>query len=182
MASPYGKDIQYGGTNYYSHSLDDDFREAASILKRLANRTYNLEYLDLEGCADWLQALRWTGEEGIDWSSQWLKMKTLHIPCGYVLGEDSEYWEVDKFTGDFRKMNLIQRFIPRAIGKGRWIEVEIDDWQMYKDFWKDGTEENKRKRKQLEVLKAKGWTEGPGTMADEAPMQRDVARRSVWEQ
>lgn len=77
MSSPYGKDIQYGGTNYYSHSLDNDFREAAAILKRLANHSYNLEYLDLEGCTDWLQALKWIGESGIDWSSQWVKMKTI---------------------------------------------------------------------------------------------------------
>lgn len=36
MSPSRGRDIQYGGTNYYSHSLDSDFREAASILRRLA--------------------------------------------------------------------------------------------------------------------------------------------------
>jgi hypothetical protein len=36
MSSSYGKDVQYGGTNYYSHSIDADFREAAAILRRLA--------------------------------------------------------------------------------------------------------------------------------------------------
>jgi hypothetical protein len=37
MSPGRGRDVQYGGTNYYSHSLDSDFREAASILRRLAS-------------------------------------------------------------------------------------------------------------------------------------------------
>lgn len=37
MSPSRGQDVQYGGTNYYSHSLDSDYREAASILRRLAN-------------------------------------------------------------------------------------------------------------------------------------------------
>jgi hypothetical protein len=37
MSPKLGRDIQYGGTNYYSHSIDGDYREAASILRRLAN-------------------------------------------------------------------------------------------------------------------------------------------------
>lgn len=93
MASPYRKDIQLGGTSSYSHFLDGDYREAASILRRLGNHLYSLEHLDLEGCVEWLQALQWTGDAGIGWRSQWVKMTTLVARCGYLLGEDSEYWE-----------------------------------------------------------------------------------------
>lgn len=183
MSSKYMKDIQYSGTNFYSHSLDDDFREAAMVLKTLANRVYGLEYLDLEGCADWLQALRWNGDDaGIDWSSQWVKMKTLKVYSGYELREESEYWEVDKFTRDFRGMNMLQKHVAREVGKGRWIEVVKDDWQLYEDFWKGGTDEDRRKRRQFEVLKAKWWTEELRTIPGEAPMVQDVERRSVWEQ
>ena len=182
VASPYGKDIQYGGTNYYSHSLDDDYREAASILKRLANHLYNLEYLDLEGCADWLAALRWTGEDaGLDWRSQWVKMKTVVARCGYVLGEDSEFWEVEKFTQDFKKAVLLQRYLARQVGKGRWIEVEREEWEVYEGLWRGGGEEGARKREQFDRLKDRWWSLEDGTSAGGAPAQ-DVERRRVWEQ
>ncbi|KAH8597340.1 hypothetical protein B0O99DRAFT_478191, partial [Bisporella sp. PMI_857] len=84
MASPIGKNIQLGGRNIYSHSLDHDFREAASIMRRLAGLLYGLEYLDLSGCTDWAPALRWKGdgEMGVDWSSHWAKLTTLKIKSG----------------------------------------------------------------------------------------------------
>lgn len=92
MASRYAKDVQYGGTNYYSHSLDGDFREAAEVLRRLAAKLYNLEYLDLTGCADWIRALRWIGEgddcdRGIDWGTQWVKLQMLKVHSGLALSE-----------------------------------------------------------------------------------------------
>lgn len=37
MSPGRGQDVQYGATNYYSHSIDSNFREAASILRRLAS-------------------------------------------------------------------------------------------------------------------------------------------------
>lgn len=40
MSPGRGRDVQYGGTNYYSHSLDLDFREAAAILRRLASSKF----------------------------------------------------------------------------------------------------------------------------------------------
>lgn len=92
MASRYAKDVQYGGTNYYSHSLDGDFREAAEVLRRLAARLHSLEYLDLTGCADWVRALRWVGDgsegdRGIDWGTQWVKLQVLKVHSGLTLSE-----------------------------------------------------------------------------------------------
>lgn len=92
MASRYAKDVQYGGTNYYSHSLDGDFREAAEVLRRLAGKLYNLEYLDLTGCADWIRALRWVGDgddadRGVDWGTQWVKLHTLKAHSGLTLSD-----------------------------------------------------------------------------------------------
>ncbi|KAE9363128.1 hypothetical protein N431DRAFT_564740 [Stipitochalara longipes BDJ] len=73
VTSRFGKDIQYGGTGFYSHTLDNDFREASDVLRRVAGRLYGLEYLDLTGCGEWLRALRWEGDvgegAGIDWGS-----------------------------------------------------------------------------------------------------------------
>lgn len=152
------------------------------VLRTLANRAYGLEYLDLEGCVDWLQALRWSGDDaGIDWSGQWVKLKTLKVCCGYELREQSEYWEVDKFTRDYRGMNLLQKHIAEEVGKGRWVEVIKDDWRVYEELWKGAADEDRRKRRQFEVLKAKWWTDGRGTMLGEAPMAIGVERRSVWE-
>ena len=48
----------YGGTNMYSES-DDDWVEAAGILKSLSRSTYCLKSLDLSGCLDWVEALTW---------------------------------------------------------------------------------------------------------------------------
>ncbi len=85
----YGKEIQYGGTNYYSHTLDNDFREAAEVLRRLSGRLYALEYLDLTGNSDWLRALRWNenevGDRGLDWGTQWVKLHTLRLNSGLEL-------------------------------------------------------------------------------------------------
>ncbi|EKG15043.1 hypothetical protein MPH_07726 [Macrophomina phaseolina MS6] len=59
MASQHVK-VSLGGNNFYSE-LDNDWQEAANILRRLANNTYCLKWLDLCGC-DWIPALTW----GID--------------------------------------------------------------------------------------------------------------------
>jgi hypothetical protein len=42
MSPSRGRDVQYGCTNYYSHSIDADFREAAAILRRLASSKHFL--------------------------------------------------------------------------------------------------------------------------------------------
>lgn len=59
MTSQYGR-VNLGGTHFYSE-MDNDWQEAANILRRLANNTYCLKWLDLCGC-DWVPALTW----GID--------------------------------------------------------------------------------------------------------------------
>ncbi|KAH8725462.1 hypothetical protein GQ44DRAFT_707107 [Phaeosphaeriaceae sp. PMI808] len=49
--------VALGGTSYYAE-LDDDWHEAANILRRFSINTYSLEWLDLEGCS-WIRALTW---------------------------------------------------------------------------------------------------------------------------
>lgn len=56
MTSKHGGNISLGGTHFYS-ALDNDWHEAASILRRLSKSTYSLQWLDLEGCAGWIPAL-----------------------------------------------------------------------------------------------------------------------------
>ncbi len=56
--SPHGPSVRYGGTDFYS-AFDNDWAEAANILRRLSNNTYCLKWLDLEGCTEWVSALAW---------------------------------------------------------------------------------------------------------------------------
>ena len=55
---PNSTSIPHGGTHFYS-ALDNDWTEAVGILRRLSANTYCLQYLDLDGCADWWPALVW---------------------------------------------------------------------------------------------------------------------------
>ena len=70
MVSKHGRPVSLGGTSFYS-AMDNDWHEAANILRRLSNNTYCLKWLDLEGCT-WHQALIW----GAPPMSQWLKNST----------------------------------------------------------------------------------------------------------
>lgn len=202
VQSRYGRDVQYGGTNYYSHSLDNDFREASEMLRRLAGRLYGLEYLDLSGCADWLRALRWgagSGDDrGIDWGGQWLKLRTLKIYSGIVLEEESEYCDLVQFIQAYKEAvateEMLGWWMRESKGKGRrmnWIEVQKDDWRVYEDLWKGDGPEEKRKRSALDSLQRKDVAEsvqwrGPIVYdADEEQTERRVvgrSRRSAWEE
>jgi hypothetical protein len=49
--------LAFSGTSHYA-DLDDDYAEAANLLRRFSINTYSLEWLDLEGCG-WIRALTW---------------------------------------------------------------------------------------------------------------------------
>jgi hypothetical protein len=196
VQSRFGKDVQYGGTNYYSHSLDNDFREAAEVLRRLAGRLYGLEYLDLTGCSEWLRALRWTGEigdgdRGLDWGAQWAKLHTLKVFSGLTLEDESEYCDVVRFVQAYKEAlateEMLGWWMRRGKGEGKrstWIEVLKDDWERYGGLWNgEGTQE--RKRRALDSLRnregaVEGWR-SPIVFEDEV-VEVAVERRSVWEQ
>jgi len=159
-----GRDIQYGATNYYSHSLDDDFQEASEILNRLSARLYSLVYLDLTGCQDWFQALRWHQNRslstGMEWSHHWLKLTTLKLGTGLQLSEESEYCDIGSFVAGYREAMAAKDWIEvwnrRRSTKATWIDTEIDDWEQYGALWTGRDDEEKRKRRLWESWKAKG--------------------------
>lgn len=205
MQDNFGRDIQYGGTNFYSHSLDNDFREAAEVLRRLALRLYGLEYLDLTGCSDWLRALRWTGDadtdRGIDWSTQWAKLNTLKVLSGFELNADSDYAAVVHFVQCYKEAltteDMLRWWIRRSKAKGRranWIDVVKDDWLKYGELWAGhqagGTlEDMKKKRALLDTLKNRSsededekWRAPVPFEMDERAADGAVERLSVWEQ
>ncbi|KAF2846690.1 hypothetical protein T440DRAFT_221941 [Plenodomus tracheiphilus IPT5] len=100
--------VALGGSHFYS-DLDEDWHEAANILRRFSVHTYSLEWLDLEGCF-WLPALTWQiggqslstppthtadiDEEetwdlrsalpGPDWNDAWRRISYLNVFQGWV--------------------------------------------------------------------------------------------------
>ncbi|KAJ4352086.1 uncharacterized protein N0V89_007432 [Didymosphaeria variabile] len=98
--------VSLGGSHFYS-DLDDDWHEAAKILRRLSLNTYCLKWLDLEGCT-WLKALKWdlpsnatpytsaavmsgndewvrpSSSPGPDWNGAWRQIEYLNLFQGWI--------------------------------------------------------------------------------------------------
>ncbi|PMD19237.1 hypothetical protein NA56DRAFT_660715 [Hyaloscypha hepaticicola] len=185
---------------FLSHSLDNDFREASDVLRRLSGRLYGLEYLDLTGNSHWLRALRWTGdvgeEGGIDWGAHWVKLHTLKLYSGVDLREVTEFADVVAFVQAYKEALATEDCLSWWMRKGRvtgerdgtrttWVEVVKGDLEQYEGLWQgEGVQE--RKRRALDALKEKwagnlGWR-SPIVFEDERVVEGVVERRSVWEQ
>ncbi|CZT03687.1 uncharacterized protein RCO7_07618 [Rhynchosporium graminicola] len=193
-----GQQIQYGGTNMYSHSLDDDFAEAADVLRRLADRLHGLEYLDVTGCTHWLQAFRWTGsrtQRHVEWGNQWTKLRTLKAYSGVEMTEESKFCDVASFVMAHREATITEEMLRWWMRRNKilgrpvsWIEVLKDDWEVYKGLWCGDGKEHERKRDALVGLGNKDfmgenqWREpfvlDPLAMRDDG----SVERMSVWDQ
>ena len=72
--------VNFGASSFYS-ALDNDWTEAASILRRLSKSTYCLKWLDLTGCFPWVQALK---DDLMDWCGAWRALETIKIGQGYI--------------------------------------------------------------------------------------------------
>jgi len=140
MTSRHSKELQYGGINYYSHSIDDDYSEAASIFKRLATSLYSLEYLDLTGCGQWWRTLRWiedaetlddslsTSDFGVNWASQWPKMGTLVLKDGFECHADSHITVKVRHNRGVEESERVDRYlrVERKQAGSKWIECLRD--------------------------------------------------------
>lgn len=56
VSSQHSPDVRAGGSHYYSN-MDQDYSEAASLLRQLSGNLLCLKWLDVEGCAEWAPAL-----------------------------------------------------------------------------------------------------------------------------
>ena len=72
--------VNYGASNFYS-AYDNDWSEAAAILRRLGKSTICLKWIDLTGCYPWVQAL---GYEQIDWFGGWQGLETIKVSQGWM--------------------------------------------------------------------------------------------------
>lgn len=132
-----GQTVQYGGTNPYSHSLDDDWSEGVLLLRKLSQALYGLEYLDLTGCAPWFRALTVSvglddgrKRDMVDWVGDWGKVERLVLTTGYAppapRGEGAAA-KVERFREIIGTARSTERAIrARRAGRGRFITVEMD--------------------------------------------------------
>ncbi|KHN98060.1 tafazzin [Metarhizium album ARSEF 1941] len=128
ISSPQGRNISYGGTNYYSHSLDHDWTEALLVLRMLSNNFYRLEFLDLTGCATWFKALRLKdGHDYVDWSGSWGRLTVLRLYTGWELGMDAMASDKAAYKSAIDTAKRVEKHIvAMRAGKGRFITVERD--------------------------------------------------------
>lgn len=109
MVNSLTKPVDLGGTSMYSE-LEDDWHEAANILRRLSNKTYRLQWLDLEGCS-WIKALTWKAPVSSPSSTRRLANTWMHPDSGEMSDFDGPDW-----MGSWRQityLNVSQGWIPR---------------------------------------------------------------------
>lgn len=116
--------IPLSGTHFYAHDLDNDYAEAANILKRLSNATYRLQWLDLEGCTEWVQALTWSGDAvGDRWVDRTFRRGASPSPSPSPSARSTPYW-----TGSWAQvsyLNLSQGTIPNSVASIRSIPASV---------------------------------------------------------
>lgn len=128
VGTPQGRSIAAGGTSYYSHSLDDDWSEALLVLRMLSTNLYKLEFLDLCGCADWLEALvRQDGHDYVDWAGSWGKVTTLRLLSGGASAEGTASTAGRGAASAAEMAERVERHIvAQRAGRGRFVTVERD--------------------------------------------------------
>lgn len=137
LVTPQGQTVQAGGTNPYSHSLDNDWSEAILVLRKLSESMYGLEYLDLTGCAAWFTALTASKDgDRVDWVGAWGKVSHLVLHTGYGSRREDEGGGGVSTSGGrdaelvaaLDTVRRVERDIrARRAGRGRIITVERDD-------------------------------------------------------
>ncbi|KAK4502342.1 hypothetical protein PRZ48_005767 [Zasmidium cellare] len=109
VSSQHSPDVQAGGSHYYS-ALDSDLSEPASLLRQLSSNLLCLQWLDLEGCTEWVPALAHSGERSPTVGS-------IRGDMGHAL--DSVDSVVSIFVYNWKNMqylNVSQGWLPTASG------------------------------------------------------------------
>ncbi|CAG8892111.1 unnamed protein product [Penicillium egyptiacum] len=132
-------------------ALDNNWAEVASILRQLSRSTYCLKWLDLEGCGEWLPALKWVGKDpdgfpqspdsvGPEWNRSWRDVEWLgigagfrdmsksdgssHVPSHEVPTPQTYSWD-SLHAYHLQNARDVMRHI-RQIRKGKkWLEIEL---------------------------------------------------------
>ncbi|KAL9111207.1 MAG: hypothetical protein Q9227_004284 [Pyrenula ochraceoflavens] len=92
--------VQYGATDQYAE-FENEWSEAANILRKLSRRLYCLRWLDLSGCGTWWGALKWEGSSrevydsasstspprvkyGPEWNGGWRSLGFIGLDIGWT--------------------------------------------------------------------------------------------------
>lgn len=128
MSSPHQRDIYYSGTNYYSHTIDQDWSEALLVLRLLSKSLYSLEFLDLTGCISWFKALTLEDTDShdhVDWAGDWGKITTLRLNVGWDIEKNDMPSKHDMYQSACETALAVEkRIISMRAGRGRFITVE----------------------------------------------------------
>ncbi|KAJ5189092.1 hypothetical protein N7491_005415 [Penicillium cf. griseofulvum] len=116
---------------------DDNWAESASILRQLSRSTYCLKWLDLEGCGDWLPALKWVGKGpdgfpqnpdtvGPEWNGSWRDVEWLGIGTGFLdLTNSHDSSDSSTHANHLQNARDVLKHI-RQIRRGKkWLEIEL---------------------------------------------------------
>lgn len=151
--SPGMPGVVYGGSNIYS-SLDNDWREAAGILRTLSRSLYCLKWLDLTGCGAWFDALKWESDmdtAGPEWNGSWRNIENICLDVGWkpiapqlnshstddndargwdISDERRKYYhwkEVERHTQMSKSAEAVKQHLRgiRRRGGGKWISFEL---------------------------------------------------------
>lgn len=123
-----GLTYQAGGTNPYSHTLDNEWSEQILILRKLSQSLYGLEYLDLTGCNLWFKALTASADgDQVDWVGDWGKLTHLILITGYAPPLGIDVPKTEKFNEFVAMAASVERTIrSRRAGRGKFLTVERD--------------------------------------------------------
>ncbi|KAL3428458.1 hypothetical protein PVAG01_01967 [Phlyctema vagabunda] len=147
VTSQFGRDIQYGAANFYSH-FDDDFSGASIVLKRLASSLYSLEWLDITGCLSWMKAFRHKSQEsaGLDWINQWRSLHTIVAKSAYDISDERNadvrnrdicLYKEEHYAALETKWYV--QYLRKLAGGRSWIDFQLDEYEKWDFLW-SGTE------------------------------------------
>ena len=115
--------VNYGASNYYS-AYDNDWSEAAAIIRRLGKSTYCLKWLDLVGCYPWVKAL-----ERVDWSDSLQALETVRIGQGWIPecfkdDADERAWHATILRAQVPPLDALA--VRRRADAVSWARIEVE--------------------------------------------------------
>ncbi|KAJ5583064.1 hypothetical protein N7535_001684 [Penicillium sp. DV-2018c] len=136
---------ELGNPRLASDASDNNWAEAASTLRQLSRSTYCLKWLDLEGCGNWLPALKWVGRDpdgtpyrpdavGPEWNGSWRDVEWLGIGPGFLdltQSDESCHLSVPETLGSsFHARHLqtardVLKHIRQIRSGKKWLEVDL---------------------------------------------------------
>ncbi|KAK5018479.1 Lyso-phosphatidylcholine acyltransferase [Cryomyces antarcticus] len=126
VISKHSPAVHAGGRHFYSVT-DEDWHEAATILRRLSKNTYCLKWLDVEGIA-WYKALGGTALRSAPWEREpFDEWDALGSSLGYKGPDFDGSWSQVTYV------NLSQGWVPEWVQSVRRIPMDM----RYDDIQKD---------------------------------------------